>query len=279
MQWAIHIGIQKTGSKALQDFLSTHANEVQGASVLFATSGRENIWHEPIYTSLEIGDGQKLDDAQEELKNSGKDLGILSCEAFSLLSTSAIELIVRKISNPKIVVFLRRQDDFCNSWINQLVKAHRTAFSDVRAFESSLREYSQQLDFRLLIQNWARIFGEENIIPIIYKKHKDTVKSFLDSLGLSGPSASPNLNTNPALTVTGYHYLRSIKAHSFDAGELFARVDSAHRERPDLFIDSAIGLSPRLLDIDTEQIIMKHYADSNEWVRARYFPHQSSLFE
>jgi hypothetical protein len=124
MQWVIHIGTPKTGSKALQRIL---ANGRLNDHVAYPDAGRQGAWHEPLYYDLVNGDSSKIEASVDFWRRQAVSFGVFSCEVFYDLPADAITRFHSVLDGAKIVLFLRRQDDFANSFLNQLVKAHRVS--------------------------------------------------------------------------------------------------------------------------------------------------------
>ena len=146
LQWVIHIGVAKTGSKALQTFLSSELVRLHGEMGFYPTSGRAGIWHEPLHDELLAGNTSALAAAVSEATSQSARLTFLSYEGLCDLPTPGIRDLQQKVGSAKIVLFLRRQDQIVNSFYNQLIKAHRSTIEDIERFEQQLGSYLQTFD-------------------------------------------------------------------------------------------------------------------------------------
>lgn len=278
MRWILHVGTQKTGSKALQDALSRGAF---GPRVEYPSAGRVGSWHMPIYHELMAGQRTLLVSAVEQASASGRDFGVLSCEAFHEMPVPALEILLGVAGVATIVVFLRRQDCLANSFLNQLVKAHRIPAGEITAFEDGLAAPMGLLDHRSTLERWGSVFGLENLVPLLYEPGTDTVESFGRALGLDGPpGVRPASNPNPALDAYSYVVFRKLKSRVADRNLLPRWVELAHRRLRHRFVDTqARGKPPLdLLGPAERERILAAYGEGNEWIRARWFPDRSRLF-
>lgn len=280
MRWILHIGIQKTGSKAIQAFLANDAETIRNARLYFPIQGREGIWHEPLYWALCEGNGRDLEEAVAVSSSGQWDIGVFSCEAFHELPPTSVRLLRDTLGRSQIVLFIRRQDDALNSLLNQYAKAHRVSIGEVADFERRLTEYNPNFDYRAIISKWADVFGKDGITPIVYDKRTDAVRLFCEAVGVAVPEGyTMSRNPNPALSQRAYDAFRSAKTEVSSSAELPLLVEGLHREFASEMLNTFRESGPRLFDGQVARQILRLYAPSNEWVRANWFPSRATLFE
>lgn len=166
-----------------------------------------------------------------------------------------------------------------NSMLNQMVMAHRTNHWWIEEFESKIADYDPLLDYRAILSNWAQSFGENELLPLIYNKQEDIAVRFGSAVGIAvKPSDGPVPNPNPALDATSYRVLRELKRDVSDE-DLSALVQRAHEEMSRCFIDTFRDEGIRLVDDRICAAINANYSESNEWVRKRWFPERTTLFD
>lgn len=281
----IHIGTQKTGSKAIQHFLTSDLATSTGGMLCFPESGREGVWHEPLYHDLVRGVTGRLEMVCREVAASGAREGVLSCEAFYRLPEDRIRLLHEIVGISTIVVFVRRQDQLINSLYNQLIKAHRVSFDQILKFEQMVDDYLPEFDHMVTVDRWGRVFGHDRIIPIIYHKQGSAVDRFMEHLHqsmdidwLPARMTNASVNPNPALDLRGLKILRRVKQLCPRDEDLPRLTNAAHSVLRDLFIDTYENGDQYVFPTYKRQAIVECYRDSNECLRARYFPEHDSLF-
>lgn len=286
MRWIVHIGAQKAGSKSLQQFFVQHPDVLRAAGLHYPSAGRDQgVWHLPVYFELAEGKDVLLRQACDEVASSGAPEGLLSYEGFSALPDAALELLHQRIGAARIVLIMRRQDDWLSSWYNQVIKAHRMTFADIQECEQHLLSYTDQCDYAFIIARWAAVFGTENIVPLVYERGVSIVPSFFSALGCTIPehalqaSGSPDgHNFNPALSARGVSLLREIKRQVGDDPRLFEVVNAFHRQRRDCFVDTHRHGSQNFFTPEQRSGFLSLYDAANESIRARWFPDRDHLF-
>ncbi|WP_013334583.1 hypothetical protein [Gloeothece verrucosa] len=191
----LHIGTPKTGTSTLQHFLTVKRQELLKEGFLYPLAGTIDfdpgilMSHEKLSIAikheLNIPVSYKLY-KQEEWRNtlktewnrlhdeinkhSGRNV-VISAESFSDFELEGIKLIKKNLSNSdvKIVVYIRQQDEFYQSWYNQKVKIGIYG-KDIHQFITEDRpDYIYYYNF---LQSWRKVFGKENIILRVFEKQQ-----------------------------------------------------------------------------------------------------------
>lgn len=197
----IHIGTHKTGSTAIQRSLQKNARLLRKHGYYFVLDSKRFL---VALKSISNGD---IDNLEKERKNFRKVIEntkchslILSSEGFSgsmLEAYSNISQIAKKLHyiigdhNVKIIVYLRRQDQFIESAYIQTI--HESKTWSFKEFCSGIGVHG--FDWYEHLTHYAKFFGKENIIVRPYEKNqlKDgtVVSDFLSLIGIPFESIKP----------------------------------------------------------------------------------------
>jgi hypothetical protein len=279
MRFVIDIGIQKTGSKLRQSYFAEANSLIHDLTFYYPFAGRVGNWHRPLYEAVRSGDRSQLVAVKEEASAVGAEVVILSYEEFHKFDVAAIATVIDCLSDVEVVVFLRRQDSFVNSFHNQLHKSHRIPIAELVKYESSLGTYDANLDYRLMIDRWGSILGSDNIHPVLYDKNTSPISIFLRAAELSERAVEANIpiSSNLAIDGRGMSILRRVKCLVGDDSDLPEIMDVAHKMLAAYFVRDHVE-ECFTIDYDTRIQIMEHYHASNEWVRERFFAGRQELF-
>lgn len=225
----IHIGTHKTGSTAIQQAFS------KGAEGLVRLGFRDDIARDS-WTQSDAGN--LAAHLRAQIVPSKPLNYLLSTERFcgeplqGYADAGVIAPRVQDISrdfDPRIVVFLRRQDDFIESLYTQMI--HQGGSQTFPEFLETIRP--EIMNWHRLLEDYAAVFGRENIIvrryhPDFYPEPQSLLTDFCSIVGvdpatLAGKQAAktPNqgysrealevaLLCNPHLDESGRGYLRKL---------------------------------------------------------------------
>ena len=197
----IHIGTGKTGTTAIQQFLSDNDDLLKKSNINYCISGRTEINHHLLtnnYPDQTKSNYKKaINSLRKEIQNSNNQIFIISSEYFPGNSKDDIKELysaVKDLCEINVIVYLRRQDEFVESWFAQIVKALRTNTTITNLLNDLERD--EILDYENLIKNWDMDEIKVNMIVKIYdkKEFKDgnVVNDFLDIFKLENISKGNN---------------------------------------------------------------------------------------
>lgn len=277
----LDIGLQKTGSKARQQFFTSQLHRVTGSRVLYPSAGLDGSWHRPLCDALMKGDRSPLNSLvlETEEQESQTDLLILSWEGLYMLEETQIHWLKESLPDITAVAFLRRQDQLVNSLHNQLHKAHRISLRELKDFEDNMLDYDVAYDYQSILERWTDVLGRESVIPILFDKTVSSVSAFFRCVNIDvNFDGYDETYPNRAIDNFGLAVLRWVKYLVNDEQDLPKIMNEAHRKLAANFVapgnvETLYSLSPEM-----RQRIMSHYEASNEWVRREFFPEHQSLF-
>lgn len=289
----IHIGAPKTGSTAIQRFL-TDATAVLGQrgihypdvglrgfghhDLAFLMGGGYPAWATPQTRGL----GELVADLQKALRGP-EPCVVISSENFYL--QPAPQLLREAIDGAesgrrlRVLVYLRRQDHLALSWYNQAVKAQGFAGD----FESCLADTAHLWDFEAQVEPWAKAFGADSLELSIYEPDSliggEVVSDLVHRLGTSReglPKPAAPINTRLCRELLEFQRQVNRLPLTVQDKRRFHRewieLTAATRDS-DLFDDTpVIGPSQR-------RAILERHAEGNQALARRYFGRDELFLE
>lgn len=207
----LHIGLTKTGTTAIQTFLRANEDALAQKGICFPDLGFRypNVTVNRNAHFLISSFGTAPDDApfapQEEYYSALDRLAILAKEYDKILLTDEqiwricsrhkdfLQTVKQDLASRgmalKLIVYLRRQDEFIQSRYRQRIKAG-AAFTFYEFLDTPGSD-SYPLDFYDSVNNISDVVGKDNLIVRIYEKRqykgaeRTLCSDFLDIFGLS----------------------------------------------------------------------------------------------
>ena len=192
--------MHKTGSSSLQLFFFCNRLILKLMGIdyprAFDASGKRLAKHNDLFLAIshekDFGTAHPILGASagrvEQLarRMETKRITVLSAEGFSGESPAFAEAFapLRGRFNIKVICFLRRQDDWVQSFYKQMVKS-REVRESMRFGEFLGRQSTRQhLDYLQLLEWWSKALGEQAIRVEIYRTGTQVLPAFLNACGL-----------------------------------------------------------------------------------------------
>ncbi len=224
MNLYIHIGRPKTGTTAIQKFLSRHRKELLEQGFLYPESGQYDDAHHGLALALNHSppDGVKhfpvpdlasyVQALKSEISKLNPESVVLSSEFFSLLTAAAQDEAKKKLLelfdgfNVKIVTYFRNQVNFLESTYSQEIK--NAAMTRSLSFDEYEETYLKRkaIDYYWSANQWAKVFGKDAVIVRPFEKSQltdgDVISDFASVVGISlnGISRQERRPVNVGLT-------------------------------------------------------------------------------
>jgi len=258
MRCILHIGTEKTGSTAIQQFLHNNWDKFKAQGVHVCTSvGKPNNRSLPAAfmapdrmddflrrmqhrdpAAREQWKRQLLKEFLKEIKKakSKSDVFVISSEHFHSRLHRKEEVqelysfIAPLFSSIKVICYLRRQDHLALSRYSEAMRAGHVHPSPVPAGVSRNRaKLPVYFDFEALLERWSAAFGEDNIEPHIYSKKDlrdgNVIHDFLHAAGLHRDDSYENKveNANMALSAEAQMILLGLNRKLKEQGQTESR--------------------------------------------------------
>lgn len=193
----LHIGAPKTGSTALQKFLTTNRDVLMRLSWEYPDVSLRGFGHHDLaflvgegYPEWALPQERTFDELLSDLISSVAERSriIISSENFYLFpNPKGVAKMLRKANfsreTVKVVVYVRRQDDALVSWYNQVVKAQ----GYIGSITECIADNRNLWDYATCLEAWSDVFGRDNLIVRPYQI-KDLVEGDIrhDFLWIAG---------------------------------------------------------------------------------------------
>jgi len=273
----LHIGVHRTGTTSIQEYLHRNQQRFLDEGVLIAFGqGRPyrqaELVRNRLTTSEELGRDILT---QLRNKNGAANKVIFSEEDICQITEPELFAGLRSQFDVKVVIFLRRQDQWLESWFQQNIKAQWNLELAHIGFAEFLRLAETNkfhwINYQSLVTNWSKVFGSENILLRVMERPQmphGPVQEFLQLIGCD-KLYSPKLDShkNASFSPQVSEFLRHLP------------LDGLQKKQVKAFILAAAGAISRGMDDRGVSIlspqqrheILDRYFDGNQWVARDYF--------
>lgn len=281
----LHVGTYKTGTTALQYFLYRNRDLLSEIGLYRPDTGavdsEANWGHHDLAQRLTTKATRDLWQAlvaECHDKAPRKAQVVVSSELFShIRQAKGFQVIRHLVRNwdVRVVVYLRRQDQYLESLYNHHVKA----VGECRPIGEFTDLVRGRLDYLTFLNALSEVFGADNLIVRPYEPASlkgDICEDFLDVLGFDMPEGAGRhiQNVNPGLTAEGMEkMLEANRAHKDSPTRLaLARTTILRRHKaPPHYRHSVLSPEERTLLAET-------YAEDNALIAQRYLGGRGALF-
>ncbi len=277
----LHIGMHKTGSTSVQRFFARNRPLLRLLGITYPeardASGKRLPKHNHLFHAIShekdkgaphpvLGSSAALIEKLAETVE-GNGTTVISAEGLSGEDPAFANAFapLRGRFPVRVVVFLRRQDDWAQSFYKQMV--HSREVREARPFDAFLAGKSTRdhLDYAQLLDWWAAALGEDAIRVEIYKPCTPLLPVFLKAAGLPAwlawlPFSRAKENQSPC---SGYI-------------ERQRAANEAKIPRP--ASDPSDTNDPYFTE-ESRKRFMEPYDSANESIRARFRPDLKRLFD
>jgi len=287
----LHFGMPKTGSTALQNFLSVNHAEMDASGLRYMIAGRARpdgagrptSSHNQMVFDITKGGAHspfyRQAIAAEYQENTGKTC-LVSSEMFYSTRHDDLARIFADIPRDemRILLYCRRYDDYFEAEYKQHAKNGKIALGATQHIKNRLtqiKDSPEKFNFSGRVSRIRAAFPDVPILPKIYDRAQLTngnlVDDVLDQVGVRCPdSLSTEANSNASLSRIG--------------SEAFGVITRVIGRQPSRRLRRLISSDPVMLrkhdvlEIEERTFINEHLAATDEDFRKEFFPDSATLF-
>jgi hypothetical protein len=272
----LHIGIDKTGSTAVQQHMMVNRDWVHRKSIFVPITGSTPVGHALLFNNLLAQKFSALNGELKAAERFGFEHAFLSWEGICRSTADMLETLKELLENHefRIYVYLREQSEIIQTGYFQNVKdsPQRVHIDDFRGNSPLMLPRDRHYD--LMLDKFARAFGPESLRVRVYDrqllKGNSIVTDMLDMLGLEPDDdfVTGSSQQNPSLDVASVRILNML--------DTYYQEDVPGRSRlvdvlmNDIAVHGPVG--KYFLSHEDLASIRKAYAESNRYVVERYMP-------
>ena len=282
----VHIGAPKTGSTALQKYLTDHRKTLLDAGILYFGSGLRGFGHHDLafllygnYPNWAKTQHKTLEQFRKEYhRETAGHPGhlLLSSENFylypkpELLRKFLDQCSMTQGRQTRIIVYVRRQDEAHESWYNQTIKAQGYS----HGFRECVKAFYSLWDYQTNLKSWADTFGRDRltVIPYISTNAKpfDVVENILRLFGLDPadyPKQTERLNTEINRDILEFQRLLNQLSGTPEEKRCYHKAFIAMTQT---FKGSGVFDESPCIPLAVRRELLKKYSEGNKLVAQTY---------
>ena len=301
MRCVLHIGTEKTGSTSIQRYLLRNRADLLAKGVHVCTAAGKgnnrampsafmsNDRNDDYIARLQLQGRQGREQWKDELlaaleteivkAGHNADTFIVTSEHFHsrllrMAEVQELEDFLRRFFNRiEVICYLRRQDRMALSLYSQVLKA---GFVPEHYFppdvSSQDQDFKLYFDFNALLERWAGVFGERNILPRIYTSQTllngNVVDDFLDVTGLEKTDKAQDYRSNSSLSAAAMATLKYLnkKLEKLDPG-----VAISFRRSLIPYLEQQLGGATGKPRRREAELFYNAFTEGNQLVARRWF--------
>lgn len=304
-----HIGLPKTGSTTIQNFLALNASALEDQKVIYrrmnASDSLQTEYFLPVYAKVRRNfddpllrnrfrlktaadlDARAADITEwvdRQIKGSTAHTWLISNELISVSligqpgSTALHNWLAERFSSVTYVAYLRRQDQ----WIASRYSQHlRNGYSDTFA---DFVANAPGVNYLKLHERWARLAGRENVSFRLLTPdallNGDLIDDFCDVIGVDQSKLKRPENLNQSMSAKCAEIVRKTNSLTERFLPRHGIPSRGARKVAEVVGSALFGRGPKHQVPDTirDELFANHSA-SNEQVKQLCFPHREKLFD
>jgi hypothetical protein len=283
----LHIGANKTGSSAIQAFLRLNAAELARSGLFVAPSdlsldgeiSGQHVWFvEELLSDIPAG-GRRIARRIDKLMAGLPEDARLLISAENLSNGTGAERVFGGLAETydvQVLFYVRRQDELLLSswqqWESKISGDFWAWLTDCVGIRGN---------WRSVLQAWENVVPRNNITVRIYERSRmpdgDVIADFARALGLSERLSELQ---RPEGVVNASYADAVVELAKGNRALFHDKHDNDFYNAVEQLTEGRYHRNPRESVITHEQrrAILRRYVESNEWVRAHYFPDLPELF-
>ena len=271
----LHVGVHRTATTSIQRFMRANVDVLLGKGYLypFGVARHNAVVSRMRYGTLNIADFAQ--DLQRRMDGKGVHVrsAVVSDEDMSMIENFSRFAPLREFFDVKIVVSLRRQDLWLESWYLQNLKwqwnpglAHLT-FDDFFA----LRKEFFWIDYAARLAQYEAVFGPGSVITRVFEEADmpaGPIDAFLAMIGITDQSGfGAKLHYNSSLSPLATEFMRHLPLDEMKD------IDRRMFEQAGLALDKGlVSNGSKLIMSHARRLeIVSEFAAGNAAVAERYF--------
>lgn len=203
----LHIGLHKTGTTAIQRFLSANRDALADTGVLYPVAGQrsddphaQHLLAPSIARQMQVDCEEVWQKLTSEIEMSSADKVVVSTEGLCLSDTDEVARIRHHLAgmDVRILICFRNQLDLMLSRYKQQIKSQKTS-EGAREFFQTRLDYC---DYRALVDRWVSEFGADRVDICCYERvcqEPGLIRDFVQRTGVSMevPDVERRANVSP----------------------------------------------------------------------------------